>query len=126
MLCGYKLIGDNIDKNVKPRDMRADHQTMSLHYFNVYAVQDRFDLGHLSNESRILDHGDVDLSNLLPTAKDYDALSNNLSVLISRVLVNNFAQLSEYAMVVTKHINHKYSQMSTKSNIVSCKMDYVC
>ena len=43
----FKLIGDNIDKNVKPRHMCINHRTKSLHYFNVFAVQDRvssFDL----------------------------------------------------------------------------------
>lgn len=34
----YKLVGDNIDKSVKPREMRIDHQTHSLHYFHTYAV----------------------------------------------------------------------------------------
>ena len=27
----YRLVGDNIDKQVCPRDMRSDHQTRSLH-----------------------------------------------------------------------------------------------
>ena len=38
----YKIIGDNLDKNVKPsaRDMRSDHQTRSLHYYHAYAVRD--------------------------------------------------------------------------------------
>ena len=29
----YILVGDNIDKNVSPCDMRVDHQTKSYHYF---------------------------------------------------------------------------------------------
>ena len=28
----YKLVGDNIDKDIKPRNMRIDHHTKSLHY----------------------------------------------------------------------------------------------
>ena len=40
----FKIIGDNLDKNVKPRDMRIDFQTRSLHYFHACAVQDRIDL----------------------------------------------------------------------------------
>ena len=39
----YKLVGDNIDKVVKPRHMRIDHQAKSLHYFHSYAVKDRID-----------------------------------------------------------------------------------
>ena len=60
-LC-YKLLGDNIDKKVKPTDMRADHQSKSLHYFNMYAVQDRVDLSHLSNECRIIDPDEIEFS----------------------------------------------------------------
>ena len=37
----YKLVGDNLDKNIKPRYMRYNRQKKSLHFFNVYAVQDR-------------------------------------------------------------------------------------
>jgi hypothetical protein len=41
--CGFKVVGDNIDKNVRPRHMRLDKGTQSLHYFNAYAIMDRVD-----------------------------------------------------------------------------------
>ncbi len=44
VLTTFKIVGDNIDKNVKPRDMRSDYQTRSLHYFHAYAVRDRLNL----------------------------------------------------------------------------------
>ena len=50
----YKLVGDNIDKNVKPREMRSDHQTRSLHYFHTYAVRDRVDMSSYSDDIQIL------------------------------------------------------------------------
>ena len=37
----FKLVGDNLDKSVRPRDMRLDNQTQSLHYFHMYGVRDR-------------------------------------------------------------------------------------
>ena len=43
-LTTYKSVGDDIDMNIKPRDMRSDHQTKSLHYFHAYTVRDRIDL----------------------------------------------------------------------------------
>ena len=46
--CGFKVVGDNIDKTVKPRDMRFDQPSKSLHYFHVYAVKDRIDASGLS------------------------------------------------------------------------------
>ena len=48
----YKLVGDNLDKNVHPRDMRSDHQTQSFHFFHTYAVRDRIDLSEFSDDER--------------------------------------------------------------------------
>ena len=48
---GYKIVFDNIDKNIKPRFMRSDFQTRSLHYVNSYAVKDRIDFSQFSSET---------------------------------------------------------------------------
>ena len=45
---GFKIVGDNIDKTAKPRHVRFDRQTKSLHYFHAYAVKDRV---NFANES---------------------------------------------------------------------------
>ena len=74
-LLTYKLVGDNIDKNVRPRDMQSDHQTRSLHYFHTYAVCDRVDISHFSNETSILNVGTIQVDNLLPTNHDQQSLS---------------------------------------------------
>ena len=37
---GFKMVIDNIDKTVKPRNQTIDAQTQSLHYVQVYAVKD--------------------------------------------------------------------------------------
>ena len=37
----YIVVGDNIDKNVTPRDMTVGNQVKSLHYFHSYAVKDQ-------------------------------------------------------------------------------------
>ena len=46
----FKIVGDNLDKYVKPRDMRIDAQASTLHYFHMYAVRDRLDTSQLSEE----------------------------------------------------------------------------
>lgn len=43
----FELVGDNLNKNIKPRDMQSDHQTESLHFFNTLAVRDRVNLAQL-------------------------------------------------------------------------------
>ena len=47
----YILTGDNINKNVPPRDMTLQHQTKSFHYFHTYAALSRIDFTGLSKET---------------------------------------------------------------------------
>ena len=51
----FKIVGDNLDKYVKPRDMRIDAQASTLHYFNMYAVRDRLDTSRLSDSPSLPD-----------------------------------------------------------------------
>ena len=80
------LVGDNIDKNVRPRNMRNDHQTRSLHYFHTYAVHDHVDISHFSSETSIPNVGTIQLDNLLPTNHDQQSLLRNFEVLVRRTL----------------------------------------
>ena len=43
----FKLVGDNIDKNVRHTYQRLRQETMSLHYFHCFAV--RVNFGRVSN-----------------------------------------------------------------------------
>ncbi len=65
---------ENTDKHVAPREMRMDHQARTLHYFNSYAVRDRIDLSHFSDD----DVKSIQLDNVLPTTEDKEALKKNL------------------------------------------------
>jgi L1 cell adhesion molecule like protein len=38
---GFKIVGDNIDKNFRRTYQRIDRQTRSCHYYHSYAVLDR-------------------------------------------------------------------------------------
>ena len=119
MCYGFKLVGDNLDKTIKPRDMRVDHLPQSLHYFNVYAVLDRVDFSSLSCDTSIIDEAKIDINNFLPSAADMEAMITNFSILISRLLVKHLPALCEYTSCVPAHIDHKYSrEMSAKSHVV--------
>ena len=50
-----KIVGDNIDKYVEPRDMTADAQASTLHYFNMCAVRDRLDTSQLPDSPLLPD-----------------------------------------------------------------------
>ena len=66
---GFKLVGDNIDKNFKPRYMTSDRQTKSLHFFHSYAVKDRINLSGISDvQSRPQFDDDSDYAIVLPSA----------------------------------------------------------
>ena len=114
---GFKIVGDNVEKNVKPRYMRLHRQTCSLHYFNAYA--DRIDEPSYSSFTSHIDIG-VDIESILPSDDIHSKLLDNLGVLVSRILVANMPVFKFYFEdVVQYRLEHMYSvEMSTKSEIV--------
>ena len=86
MLPSFKMVGDNIDKEVKPRDMRSDHQARSLHYFHSYGVLDRINLDDYDNTISLPDLSAVQLDLLLPTEDDEASIRSNMCVLMARIL----------------------------------------
>lgn len=121
---GFRICGDNIDKNVKARHMRLDNRNQSLHYFHLYAVENRVDFASFSDEpmdnSSLSDMRQVAKS-MLPTAGDDAILRRNISTLILRVLCTHLDFFkSSFHGLVDWHIQHRYYQeMSTKSVVVS-------
>ena len=79
---GYKIVGDNIDKNIWCTYQRIDRTTRSLHYFHMFAVKDRVDFSHLSDSRPT--QVDVDIQVLLPDATDLAAIKKDFEILISR------------------------------------------
>lgn len=115
----FKLVGDNIDKTIKPRDMRIDHQTQSLHYFHSFAVKDRVSFSSLPNTVSLINPAEVDLQCFLPTADDQLVLEENLCVLISRMVVQYIPFFRKCTIKVKQHIDHLYSkEMARKSTVV--------
>jgi len=78
---GFKIVGDNIDKNIRPSFQRYDNNTTSLHYFHHYAVLDRVDL---SNHSEALPEAERDLNGLVVGVNDVTQLESDTVVLLSR------------------------------------------
>ena len=120
---GFKIVGDNVDKTVKPRDMRSDRQARSLHYFHLYAVRDRIDASHLSEEPRLVEP-DAPVEELLPTVEDEHMMLANFEVLIGRTLVQHMPFFYRgFSDVVVQHIPHRFSEeMSQKSDVVSLSL----
>lgn len=121
---GYKLVGDNFDKNVKARYIRhSSHQNRSLHFFHVCAIEDRIDFSHIPNQHP---HGCLNSPRkralaLLPSTKDDNSLRKNFAILLSRLLYSNMKFFRfTFDGAVNWHITHTYSkEMASKSKIVS-------
>ena len=82
----YKIVGDNIDENVRASFQRLNHQTKSLHYFHTFAVRDRVDFSGLSDVTP--HYVKIDPATLLPGPVDLTALLKELQVIVSRCVCN--------------------------------------
>ena len=81
----FKIVGDNIDKNIKKRYLRVDQQNSSLHFFHSFAVQDRIDFSHLPDTLPLTcsnKPAKVALE-LLPTIDDDKALEKLFQIHVS-------------------------------------------
>ena len=118
----FKLVGDNIDKNINPQDVRIDSQTVSLHYFHSYAVRDRIDLSNYEDDPCFVDSASVlpHLSTVLPSSEDLEAISENFIHLVARILIVYIPYFSTIGAGFKKqHITHEfYSEMAEKSEVV--------
>ena len=83
--CGFKVVGDNIDKNIRPSFHRLQHQTQSLHYFHCYAVKDRVDLSDLPDASS--SPACVDATDLIITEDEWTRFKDDCCVLVSRYVI---------------------------------------
>ena len=118
-LLTYRLVGDNIDKNVKPRNMTSEYQTRSLHYFHSYAVRDRIDLSGFSSDPPTRMASELDVEALLPTCDDEAVLHENMAILMGRILRKNMPFFEKFATGLGRHIFHEhYDDLSTKSEVV--------
>ena len=80
---GYVIVGDNIDKNVRPSFQRTDRKTESWHCFHSYAVYNRVNISKLSDS---MPSGEVSVTSVLPNKQDLQRIFEDFEVLISRYL----------------------------------------
>ena len=81
MWCGFKIGGDNFDKNFRQTYQRVDYQTVSRHHFHMYGVKDRVDLSELSDMPRDIV---IDGPKLLPTDVNHEEMRKLFSILVRR------------------------------------------
>lgn len=82
---GYKIVGDNLDKNIRPRFQTMERQTQSMHYFHCYAVVDRIPTMHLTDAPPApLTDLRVDISRITPSEICHCRMKVAFATLVSR------------------------------------------
>ena len=70
----FKLVGDNVDKTVRPREETLETHSKSLRYFHSFAVRDRCDITGLADDPSLPDMDNINVDLVLPTAADHISL----------------------------------------------------
>ena len=119
----YKIVGDNIDKKVKPRHLRVDRQAQMLNSFHMYGVKARITPPESLRTDNPPSYGEflcLSLEDILPTPPDKSQMLEDYCVLFARILCSQIPFFEKFSSCVPKHISHKYSsEMSQKSEVVS-------
>ena len=126
----YKLVGDNIDLSIKPRYMRYDRfKHQSLHYFHMYAVQNRINVSDLCRQRK----GTLPVpiseiaSSLLPSKADDDVLHENIAIFIACTLVDHLSFFSvTFSGISIHHTPHKYPKEMLHKSIVVTNIIITC
>lgn len=81
--CGFKLVGDNWDINLRPRFQSLESRTLSQHHFYSYALLDRIDFSGLSDVAPSPPQK-IATSRLLPSEQDKETLLSTFEIMVSR------------------------------------------
>ena len=115
----YKIVGDNLDKYVRPRHERTDRHSSSLHYFHSFAVKDRCDMSNIP-DNLCPDLTSFSIDDILPTTADYNTLVENYTIIAARVIPKHIPSFKGNVKRVVHHILHSSScEMSQKSEVGS-------
>ena len=115
----FKFWGDNVDKKKGVRDVRSDHHGSLLHMYSILAGRSRTNAKDLPPTGCVSPLSATSALDYLPTSEDYQAVRNNLVILVSRIITKYVSSLSVLAKAVPPHILHKYSkEMGMKSEVI--------
>ena len=76
---GFVIVGDNIDKNVRPSFQRIDRKTDSWHCFHSYAVYNRINVLNLKDS---IPSGEVSSASVLPNMADLQKIHKDFETLV--------------------------------------------
>ena len=92
---GFRIVGDNIDRSLRPRHQTLDSRTRSFHYFNSYAVLDRCNFSAFDDcNISLVSLSDFDVKSLLLSSSDLQQLHQNMAVIVWRILTEHLTSIS--------------------------------
>ena len=122
---GFAVIFDNIDLEIKTKNMTMSNQKTSHHWVNHKMVINRVS-GMNTLKKSPPDLQDISNQSFMPTIPEMQTQRMDYIVLVSRMLVEYFTALSPFKDIVIQHIPHKYSkEMSKKSTKVNNFINYI-
>ena len=113
---GFVIAFDNIDIELKRKNMTLSAQNRNFHWVNHQMVINRISGNELAADRPKADLLKVPNLRFIPTLVDHQQQRENYIVLVSRMLVDYFDALEPLNEICIKHIPHKYhKEMSQKS-----------
>ena len=80
---GYKLVADNVDKNIRPRYQTTERQTKSEHMVHVLGIRGRINLRHISDKAPPLPKY-LSLNDFLLQQADLKDIMDNFATYVAR------------------------------------------
>lgn len=121
---GFVVAFDNIDIELKRKNMTLSAQNRNFHWVNHKMVTNRISGNELAADRPKADLLKVPNLRFIPTLVDHQQQRENYIVLVSHMLVNYFDALEPLNEICIKHIPHKYqkemSQKSVKVHYSNC------
>ena len=129
------IVGDNIDKNVRPSYQHQGRTTQSLHYFHSYAVLNRLDTSGLSDSRS--SHITISPEKIIPDFSEHQKLLGDFETLVTRyvcisvclhlsmILVEHMDEFKAQKCEVQWHVKSDYSEeMASKSRVACVAIEY--
>lgn len=90
----------------------SEHETISLHLFNVIAVVDRIkSTMPVQEQDRQVGNDDVEVGKFIPSVDEQDKLMNQLVFIFATSVIENIPQLKQIMQnIYPKHLDHTHSQ----------------
>ena len=113
---GFVIAFDNIDIELKRKNMTLSAQNRNFHWVNHKMVINRISGNELAADRPKADLLKVPNLRFIPTLVDHQQQRENYIVLVSRILVDYFDALEPLNEICIKHTPHKHhKEMSQKS-----------